>query len=57
MEISKVCPVCHQSFKAKRSTHIYCCSYCRKKHHKEVYCKRNYKNLEKNKISRGFYNF
>ena len=37
MEISKVCPVCHQSFKAKRSTHIYCCSYCRKKHHKEVY--------------------
>ena len=37
MEISKICPVCHQSFKAKRSTHIYCCSHCRKKHHKEVY--------------------
>lgn len=32
MEISKICPVCHQSFKAKRSTHIYCiCKKCKNK--------------------------
>ena len=43
MEISKICPVCHQSFKAKRSTHVYCCSYYRKN------CERLYWKHKKNK--------
>lgn len=41
MHINKVCPICHQNFEARRKDQVYCTSYCRKKHHKEVYYSRN----------------
>lgn len=41
MHLNKICPVCHQSFEARRKNQIYCTFYCRKKHHKETYYSKN----------------
>ena len=35
--MSKICPVCHTIFKVRNNHHTYCCSHCRKIHHKTVY--------------------
>ena len=41
MHLNKICPVCHQSFEARRKDQVYCTYYCRKKHHKETYYSKN----------------
>lgn len=41
MHLNKICPVCHQSFEARRKDQAYCTYYCRKKHHKETYYSKN----------------
>lgn len=30
MHLNKICPVCHQSFEARRKDQVYCTYYCRK---------------------------
>lgn len=35
--MNKICPVCHNTFEARNNRQIYCCSHCRKIHHKTVY--------------------
>ena len=37
----KRCPVCNKYFNAITNQQIYCCSHCRKIHHKKVYYDKN----------------